>query len=492
MSTNINDLKVIDSKLNKVQEYLALGKNKLALSFINQIPNQTLNHLLIKAKILFNLSKNKEAIIVLKEALIMEQTNQLVLKTLADLLFKQNKLEESAFYYEKLAILNQKAETLFYAAQSYFASNNLLKAGKYAKLSYERGYSKSHKLVGLVALFEKKYTEAEQILKFYTDSPDDLCNLGTIYWQQKKYQEAVSFYTKSLCEDEEHKQARINLALLFKEKTQFQNALTHFQQIKHPSINDFYNIGVCQSALGKFKEALDSFGKVESKDSYLQMSSIYLALNNKVKAKFYLDKILNIDSSFKIPFKLYPLLDKTIIKTPKSHLKYLYDNLAYSYDLIKENVVINDCVAKYITSNDSLEVGCGTGLLGKRVAIKLGIDCNQSMLDFAKKVSGYNQILKQDFFNDGHNSQYENVVCINVLYHYFDLENKISILLNNLKPNGKLIFSVIKSNTNKTEFNNFALFAHNHEAIASIMQKYQLQFTYEDIKNTRIYKATLK
>ena len=101
-------------------------------------------------------------------------------------------------------------------------------------------------------------------------------------------------------------------------------------------------------------------------------------------------------------------------------------------------------------SLDILEIGCGTGLCGSRVADLarrlVGTDLSASMLDVAREKDAYTDLYVADLvdvLSDASND-YDLVIAMDVLCYFGDLTDIFSKCRNALRPDGVFAFSVEK------------------------------------------------
>jgi 2-polyprenyl-3-methyl-5-hydroxy-6-metoxy-1,4-benzoquinol methylase len=121
----------------------------------------------------------------------------------------------------------------------------------------------------------------------------------------------------------------------------------------------------------------------------------------------------------------------------KLDFKNQFDDI---YELILSRVSVKD--------KNILDAGCGVGF-GSMVLLKngakevTGISVSDKEIDRAtqsiKKLGLQNISFKKSTFDETENSKYDIIVCVESLKHTLNFDTSIKILLEGLKPSGKLI-----------------------------------------------------
>ncbi|MBI5122353.1 methyltransferase [Candidatus Roizmanbacteria bacterium] len=136
----------------------------------------------------------------------------------------------------------------------------------------------------------------------------------------------------------------------------------------------------------------------------------------------------------------------------KSEIKF-FDKIADKYDHYdtiseKDYKQILDKIIPYL-GNNILDAGCATGDFAKRIKkikanIKIsGIDLNKKFIKFATATGVYNKAIcgnieKENIFKK---SEFDTIVCLNLLHHFPDIKYVINNCYHWLKPNGYLIIA---------------------------------------------------
>lgn len=145
---------------------------------------------------------------------------------------------------------------------------------------------------------------------FYSDTSLQISKTQKLYtngWEAMKYREYEEAY-RNLLElveiDPSHQEGLVKLAELEYRRTNYDKALQYVNSVLrldtyHPEAN--YKAGIIYSAKKDYINALESLGwsarSVEYRSSsFAQMAEIYLALNNKDRAKLYAQKALDFNT----------------------------------------------------------------------------------------------------------------------------------------------------------------------------------------------------
>ena len=150
-------------------------------------------------------------------------------------------------------------------------------------------------------------------------------NMGSIYGEEQKYQEAVQYFNKTLQIFKEQYipkgEARMlnNLGLIYYKLDSYDLALSYFNEsiviyesmgLTNKTGTTIADIGAVYYKQGKYNEAVDKGykalkilqdinDKFSTADCYYMLAQSYLALNEKEKAQHYVDKSLEIDKAIK-------------------------------------------------------------------------------------------------------------------------------------------------------------------------------------------------
>jgi predicted TPR repeat methyltransferase len=296
--------------------------------------------------------------------------------------------------------------------------------------------------------------------------------------QQRDFERAQDEFLSLLALDPSLDFAHYNLASCYIELKQFQKAYDHYFYVaslkgelsRDPDL--FFNLGVCAEKLSQFEHAEGFYQQSiqlnpENFPAYFNLGllakflkKIPLAINSFESAKN-----LNPDHA-EVRFHLARLTGETLDSLPNSHIKSLFDEYADHYDIHMQNNLayqLPEFMASLISENlelknlalNFLDLGCGTGLLGKAVLKKLnleignleidGVDLSPKMLEHARQSWVYSRLFEEDFvayLASCPEESYDGIMAADVLNYLGDLSLFFREACRALKPGGFICFSV--------------------------------------------------
>ena len=210
-----------------------------------------------------------------------------------------------------------------------------------------------------------------------------------------------------------------------KEAGKLAKAIQLFQQaIKLNDKNEtiFINLGKALVKALDLTEAENAFKhslklNPEHPEPYFFLGEIYHEDNKLLKAKEYFSKALELDAQKYLEkpdeFTLAAKFFLTSIEQPeifnedkKTIVANLFDSYADKFDehlvkglQYKTPGLINELIVKHVknNNNNSLDLGCGTGLCGKHLKkiskSVIGVDLSAKMIDKAKLLECYDQLI---------------------------------------------------------------------------------------------------
>ncbi len=363
-------------------------------------------------------------------------------------------------------------------------------------------------------LAEKHY---EEVLSLNSEHSDTLSNMGVICLKREQAQLAIDYFAKALAFDNGHQDARNNLAATFMLHDRYENAITHYLELLayDPKNNEFhYNIAVAYMHLGHLNDAISHFDIVlenhpDHTASLNNLAAIFWRLGDTKKAEDYFSRALIIEpENTTSRYMLTALTHQNNPEynqhgAPADYVKNLFDNYAVQYDAhlcgqleyklpekigelleaYKKNIGENILADKLFES--TLDLGCGTGLIGKFLkpySQKLvGIDLSEKMLKIAEKTKCYDQLFCEDINHFLENTQETwDCICAAEVFEYFgDLDAVFRLIAQHLKPRSLFIFSIETTKLADFLLQDTARFAHNIDYIRALIQKNQWQILHE-------------
>lgn len=369
-------------------------------------------------------------------------------------------------------------------------------------------FTQAYFYLGVLALDRQAYTEAkeafEKTLALRPNDPDTHINLGVIALKEQQGQKAIHHFTEALLYDEDNIDARHNLAATFIHHDRYENALTHYAiLLENAPFNQeyLYNAGVAEMALGQLEKAQLHFKTLLKKSpqhfaTLMNLSAISARLNQHLEAKQFLQLAHRENPSDpSCTHMLNAIEGLTKSETCPEYAKNLFDNYALYYDTHLQQTlhyhlpqtmsqVIHQLIPSY-TSENTLDLGCGTGLSGvclREISQQLtGVDLSEKMLSEARKKELYDTLIHAELvdFLKQSTEQYDLIVSADVLPYVGDLKPLFSALSPRLKSQGFFIFNVEISNTPPYQLQQTARFSHHPTYIHALAEQHQLRVIHE-------------
>ena len=164
------------------------------------------------------------------------------------------------------------------------------------------------------------------------------------------------------------------------------------------------------------------------------------------------------------------VLGKTDTQTPSPDFaRKIFDNMAEDFDYVlleklkykgpdfAEKLLSKSGVPE-LKSKAVLDLGCGTGLLGKvlkrysqKFGMLTGVDVSPKMLDVARKKAVYDRLEQQDILTYLKNAKvnFDIIACMDVFVYFGDVQPVFQSVHNALKKDGVFLFSVVSGVDNR-------------------------------------------
>ena len=164
------------------------------------------------------------------------------------------------------------------------------------------------------------------------------------------------------------------------------------------------------------------------------------------------------------------VLGKTDTPTPSPDFaRKVFDNMAEDFDyVLLENLkykgpdfaekLLSKSGVPELKSKAVLDLGCGTGLLGKvlkryskKFGMLTGVDVSPKMLDVARKKAVYDRLEQQDILTYLKNAKvnFDIIACMDVFVYFGDVQPVLQSVHNVLKKDGVFLFSVVSGVDNR-------------------------------------------
>lgn len=500
--------------------YAQMGKIAQALSLLQQA-----NAVNPEPYVLNNLAnaykKNnqiEEAITHYLKAIELAPNYAQAHSNLANLYALQDKYEDALEHYIKATHAAPDFSSAHFNLGLLLLKNNELEAAKTQfnnVLTLNPDSVDAQFYLGVLHLEANKLEEAEQALQAVIshnhEHVEALVNLGVIALKRDKNQIAVDYFTKALALDNDEMDARNNLAATFMHHDRYENALMHYDVLlqKEPNnIEYLYNSGVAQMALGHLNEATIHFDQIIQLDpnhapSLNNLAAIYLKLDMRETSRDYLERALKVNPEDKISRHMLNAI--TGIKDGESTPEYahnLFNNYALYYEehmqgqlkySIPTHIARTLHQFELLTLNNTLDIGCGTGLTG--VVVReyskhlIGVDIAEKMLEHSKKKAIYDELVQMEIleFLRQDTKFYDLIVAADVLPYFGDLEPLMQLVATRLTPEHYFIFSAEINEQYPWQLESSARFSHQPDYIRELSKKHSLTIIKEEKIPARIH-----
>jgi len=295
-------------------------------------------------------------------------------------------------------------------------------------------------------------------------------NLGNVAVERGLLEEAIGLYGKAIALRSTYAEAHYNLARAIIDFGQAEEGITHYQralELKPQYISARIALGHVLIDQGRLVEALDH-AEIASRSSHeasfpLYQYGVLLARCGCTDAaKICFETCLDRDPEDGAGAGLLlaglgyrPMPERA----SSAQLDEYYARRANFWDqqpASGERVGYRgaDLVSAMLerltqdTGLDIIDAGCGTGLVGVRVARKarqlVGVDASSPMLEMAKKRSVYHRLHRGDliaFLND-HPASFDALTCAATLIHFGDLRAAFAAAAVSLRDHGLFIFTL--------------------------------------------------
>jgi predicted TPR repeat methyltransferase len=288
-------------------------------------------------------------------------------------------------------------------------------------------------------------------------------------------------------------------------KSDYSKAYPIFSQIltlapDHPG--GLHGFGLCAWMTGDLQTAEEYLDQVlrihhDRPYIYLSLSKLSIRTNQLDKAKQLLQKLLKLSPEHPDAIHTLSALNKQLPAKPPE--KYIPNYFKTYKDLFEEHMATLDYETPQIlikllntfksqrdleTPNNYLhnvlDLGCGTGLLGKEIknifskCTLHGVDVTDNMLQQAKDKNIYKHTYLQDMhvYLQETNYNFDLICAADSLVYLGDLSELLKLSYQKLSSHGLLLFSVEHSEEQKPYYLQLnGRYAHSSDYIASLAEK---------------------
>lgn len=289
-------------------------------------------------------------------------------------------------------------------------------------------------------------------------------------------------------------------------KTEYKSLVLKLKNLKQTNFDlgvYHYENGHVKDSAVRFHILRIFFSDIPNEVSYY-IGRSYFEQGKLKKAKSYLEKFLSTNpSKFKneAEYTLKILNDDTkqIKNIPDSIIAHQFNLLAFLYNDIY--IIDNhDCIQNFVLQNIKqnlsdlgkpfgnklLDLGCGTGYIGKKlkdsktVSQITGIDLSKKMLKVAESLKSddlkvYDKTINENCISylKSSKDKFDIIVASQTLNHHYDWNNLLDLCINSLNKNGIFAFTFkVFGKKEGSSFNRFQEeFLHSGEQIMHELKK---------------------
>ena len=327
--------------------------------------------------------------------------------------------------------------------------------------------------------------------------------MGNALYDMGKPEDAVTYYSKALEQDQELSDVHYNLANTLYMLQQTDRAIEHYKkaiELNPDKSETYYNLGNAFCVVNRFAEAISVYKKSIELDSYnppafynlgntlINLGSVIkaeasyqqaIALkpdyaeahNNLAYAFLELGKLKEAEISYRNAIAINPAYEENCthllaainglnpLRATDAYVSSLFDSYAKKFDssLVDNlNYITPTSIASLLRSlipsanprSDILDLGCGTGLAGEALVdlakTLVGIDLSKEMLKLAKAKNIYDRLIQDEIHHAlglENASSFDVVVSCDVFIYIGDLREIFDGVFNVLRVGGFFAFS---------------------------------------------------
>ena len=173
----------------------------------------------------------------------------------------------------------------------------------------------------------------------------------------------------------------------------------------------------------------------------------------------------------------------------REYIEQTFDAFANSFDNVLGRLkysgpqLVQDYLAKLdlpASSQSALDLGCGTGLVGKKLKpyahLLVGIDLSPVMLERSREKELYHQLHQSDIadYLRKANEQFDLITCMDTFIYVGRLEEILGLIYQKLKPGGSLLFSTEKlvgAHEHSYKLNISGRYSHHPDYLTEVLNK---------------------
>lgn len=426
--------------------------------------------------------KYKEALQYIEQAINIDPNQPTYENSLGNVYKNLQQFAEAITHYQKgLSLKPDYAVALNNLGNIYYQQKNYSEAEKYYKnaLKLKSDYADAHYNLGNIYTQQEKYSEAIEHYKKSLDIDpqhvEALRNLATLQLSLRQTDDALKNFLR-LAQLQPDAEIYFNLGTIFMNKNRFDEAIYYFT------------------------ESLKL--KPDYVDAHLNLGVIYLKIENYAKATEHYQQAAQLKPDDKeITYLLTALQQKPPPEAaPSEYTQHLFDQYAPHFEqhlkFLEYQVpqLLYDAIVEEINpekkSWNILDLGCGTGLAGEKfrplAKHLIGIDLSPQMLAVAEKKYIYDELKMMDIQQAL--AEYTNldlILASDVFTYIGNLKSVFAKSHQALKNQGLFAFTIEKTQEYPYVLQQSARYAHTQRYIEELAQQTGFKIRYSS-------KATLR
>ena len=308
----------------------------------------------------------------------------------------------------------------------------------------------------------------ERSLELEPERADWHSNLGIVLQDRLRLDDAVAAYRRAIALDPNHANAHSNLGVVLRANGKVAEAEGAYRtaiRIDPEHADAYHNLGVLLNAQKRPREAALCFSKVitlrpKDPEARRLLALAHCTLGEVDKAVEIFQEWLEDDPDDPIALHMLAACSGSDVpvRASDAFIERTFDGFAASFDsklaqlsyqapaLVAETLKRSDVARS--RSLDVLDVGCGTGLCGTRIAPYarrlVGVDLSERMLAQARERNCYDDLLKCELttYMAECTATFDVIVSADTLVYFGTLESVVAAAEGALRPGGRLIFTV--------------------------------------------------
>jgi predicted TPR repeat methyltransferase len=346
----------------------------------------------------------------------------------------------------------------------------------------------------------------QKTLEINPEYPEALYNLGNSLQSIKDLKSAEKIYCQLLKQQPKNTKVLNNLGVIYQQKRDLAKAIYYLQyslDVDPNNIEAHNNLGTIMLLQGKLSEAKEHL-QVALKlnpahtEALVNLGNVYRCEESFPQAHECLDKVLQLEPAHSKASIIKSILEnKTPSKLPEEYIQGLFDLYSCTFEEHLVNkldyrvpAILANILKNYLNTdlNTVLDLGCGTGLVGRqlnnffKINKLVGVDISEKMLLIANEKGGYDELVNNDIMRylKKCTQKQSLIVAADVFIYIGKLDScfqKVAPLLEDL---GIFAFSIEPTTKKDICLANTGRYEHSYKYIVNLAAHYELKVLHEE------------